>query len=385
MTIALDLFAGVGWGVACQRLGIDELGIDNDDHVVATRDHAGMTTIGRDVLEVIRGDADAPEHDILIASPPCQPFSLAGRGDGRLVSGRIAEFIHHRKFESADATLSFVEEVGERAGLVVTPLWYVAQFRPRAVLFEQVETVLGLWQYAAIALRELGYSARAFTVKAEQFGVPQTRRRAILMAWDERTDARPLAPTHSVYHQKKPGFIDPGLQRWVSMYEALGRTEALMSNYGTNGNARNRGLRYPDQPAPTLTSKGGRNKWIPWGFTSRPALTVTGHGLVTRHPTGQKIAVDRAIQSGDFVPRPPYTAETAPREDYVEREDGYLSLSAKYHPDAVNMVPVEAAVLQTFPADFWFSGPSSRQFLTIGNAVPPLLAEHLIQSIITPN
>jgi DNA (cytosine-5)-methyltransferase 1 len=40
--IALDLFAGTGWGVACQRLGIRENGVEIMPEAVASRAAAGM-------------------------------------------------------------------------------------------------------------------------------------------------------------------------------------------------------------------------------------------------------------------------------------------------------------------------------------------------------
>jgi hypothetical protein len=46
---ALDLFAGTGWGVACQSLGIHEQGVEIMPEAVASREAAGMETIYRDV------------------------------------------------------------------------------------------------------------------------------------------------------------------------------------------------------------------------------------------------------------------------------------------------------------------------------------------------
>ncbi|MCB8043673.1 DNA cytosine methyltransferase [Microbacterium oxydans] len=225
--------------------------------------------------------------------------------------------------------------------------------RPQYVALEQVPTVLPVWEAMADVLRGLGYSVWTGNLQAEQYGVPQTRKRAILMAMLDG-EVAPPEPTHSRYYSHDPQRLDANVQKWVSMGEALGldgftaekvmgrgmverfgtrpgrdatepaftiRASAggaepggfvLVSNYGTGGDPSARGIRTSDMPAPTITSKADRNKW-----------------------------------------------------------NGVRKMTA-----------AEAATLQTFPEGFEFQGGRGKQFLQIGNAVPPRLANAIVSALV---
>lgn len=423
--IALDLFAGSGWGVACKWLGIHENGVEIMPEAVATREAAGMKTIYRDVWDGLLDPSMVPDHDLHISSPPCQTFSAAGNGAGRRALSDVLTAIVEGLHEDPRRLFELTERLDPKTALVLTPLAHVFRDRPRFVALEQVPSVLPVWQACAEVMRTWGYSVEVAVLNAEQWGVPQTRRRAILVA---RNDGLPVSlptPTHSRYYSTNPTKLDDGVLPWVSMADALGKPDnlTLRSNYGTGGDSQKRGMRQAGQPAPTITSKADRMKWIDprrWGFTDRPAVTVgnaVGRGLIGG--SGAKKTVADAIEAGTFIPsqgdgssyaestritveeasvlqswprwvheRPAPTIVGTRRSeggmlvgrqlaDNSRRDVGGHQTSVGLHPGqlaAVRVTGDEGAALQSFPTPFPFQGTKTKQFLQIGNAVPPLLA-----------
>ncbi len=221
---ALDLFAGAGgWDEGVLALGVRPLGIEWDEAACATREAAGHRTVRADVAEL--DPLDYAPCDLLIASPPCQAFSAAGKGDGHkdvTVIGVVAEgFLDGRDYRA-----SYRDELAdERSLLVVEPLRWALALRPRFVAFEQVPTVLELWRQFARILGSCGYWTWAGLLLAERYGVPQTRKRAFLMASLDGPVQPPL-PTHQEYRPGVPAAeqhtLDGVLEPWVSMAEALG-------------------------------------------------------------------------------------------------------------------------------------------------------------------
>ena len=355
MIEALDLFGGVGWGVACQRVGITEYGVDNMPEVIASRGAAGMRTIFHDAWEGLEHPTVfmPPSYGMLIASPPCQTFSTTGSGVGRLALGEVMRLIETGAYAHPDLLREFGESHDPRTALVLVPLAYIFRDHPFQIVLEQVPTVLPVWEAYASVMRLWGYSVWTGMLDSERYGVPQTRKRAVLIARRDG-EARPPAPTHSRFYPKNPTKLDEGLLPWVTMSEALGvdpefdlvgnqvprgrergdyhsrpgnrpaqtitsgaRSWKIRSNYGTRGNPEVRGERRADQPAATVTSKAGRN----W---------VVGPDGGTR-----------------------------------------------------NLLDAEAAVFQSFPADFPFQGARQKRFLQIGNAVPPLLAKAILEEVLS--
>lgn len=222
---ALDLFAGTGWGVACRILGIDEVGVESMPEARATRTANGMANWLDDVWDVLEAaDPDSPEFAaaLLIASPPCQTFSMAGAGAGRKALDEVIGLIDSKAYRDPAALRAFGEAHDMRTALVLTPLTYVARHVPTFVVLEQVPTVLPVWERIAVELRSWGYSVVTGVLHAEQYGVPQTRKRAILIARADGVEARMPTPTHSKYHDRAPAKLDEAVEPWISMATALG-------------------------------------------------------------------------------------------------------------------------------------------------------------------
>lgn len=374
--VALDVFAGVGWGVACQWLGVREYGVELAPSAIRLRAANGMRTIYRDVWSGLFHEHLVPEHDLYIASPPCQTFSMAGKGEGRKALDDVQRAIFEARHEDPAALHQLTEELDPRTALVLTPLAHIYRHRPRLVALEQVPEVLPVWHAYAAVLRSFGYSVWAGIMRAEQYGVPQTRKRAILMA---RLDGKvqPPAPTHSRYYSTEPGRLDPGVEKWVSMAEALGwedddpREAHAMRGAGQTERHGERPGRRADQPALTIRANGGGNAsggfvWkVPesWVF-ERPAPTLVG----TRRSEGGML-VGRQLADGS-------RRDVGGHQTNVGLRDGMLA--------AVRVTRDEAATLQSFPAGFEWIGTKTAQFLAIGNAVPPLMAAAILGALLAP-
>jgi DNA (cytosine-5)-methyltransferase 1 len=115
---AHDLFAGPGgWDVAARDLGIDVTGVELDHDACETRRAAGLATIEDSVTD--HGPADLGRAEGLIGSPPCQTFSIAGSGSGRLALARVLDGV--KALEAGEAPLMAAHD-DPRTALVLEPL-----------------------------------------------------------------------------------------------------------------------------------------------------------------------------------------------------------------------------------------------------------------------
>lgn len=226
MTV-LDLFAGPGgWDLGARALGLNPIGLELDDAACATRRAAGLRTMQCDVAAIglKAGWLQTPVRG-LIASPPCQAWSMAGKGGGRRdkehvvrCAGELAANVDTRAEHAA-----LCED--PRSILVVEPLRWALALQPEWLAFEQVPPVLELWSMFAQILALRGYSTWTGVLEAERYGIiatcPEHDPRPALVA------GRPLSLTALAH-------ADPAAtQGWrASAPPAL--TAERASNYATS-------------------------------------------------------------------------------------------------------------------------------------------------------
>lgn len=387
----LDLFAGPGgWDEGLRVLGYQALGIEVDPVACATAEVAGHERLPADVPALDPSDFEGALG--LIASPPCQAYSSAGKGLGKRDKPRVLACARELA-DGRDTRVRHREKCKDtRSILTVEPLRWAIALRPRWVAMEQVPAVAELWAVFAELLSGHGYNCAVGLLSAERFGVPQVRKRAFLIGSLDGPVELP-APTHRSFDPRrhKPREDETHLPRWKSMAEALGWGDEpgrLRSNNTRSGQVPGGLCRSLDAPSYTVVSSS-----INWRIESQPAkgcaaatpersrrvpAACARHEERTRgvEPPGGAPAWTRRRPATTLLGDPRITAPGSwPR-------CGRRSEIVRGRPVRVSVE--QAAILQGFRHDYPWQGSRSQRFAQIGNAVPPPLAARVLSEAMRP-
>ncbi len=293
----ISLFSGAG-GI---DLGLVQAGleivwaVDNDNDSVETyRKNIGDHVICKDIAEV--SSKEIPNADIIIGGFPCQGFSMANRfrtkTDGR-----------NKLYEEM---LRIIKDK--------QPKWFVA---------ENVKGILSLdggriFKKIIEDFNKTGYNIKYKLVNMADHGVPQTRKRILILG--TRND---LSPDLEICHPEPThSEIKSGLKKWVSINEALRELKKYKS--------------FPNDV-------GSKYKTVYRNFI--------GH----RKTDGNK-----------------------PSPTILARGNGKGGVCAIPHPTKkIRLTIRESAMIQTFPIDFEFCGKVNSMYRQIGNAIPVLYGKKL--------
>lgn len=343
----LDLFSGAGgWAQALRSPGLSATGIESDPWACATARAAGHECLQADVTK-LDPHAFAPVWG-LVGSPPCQAYSKAGKNLGRADKPHVIACAHGLAVGDDSRAAHARRCRDPRSLLSVEPLRYTLALRPRWVALEQVPAVIELWRLLAELLGACGYHTATGILSAERYGVPQTRKRAFLIASRDGPVQLP-APTHRSYHPRRAETPqhEQTLKPWVSMAQALG-----------------------------------------WGMTARPAMTVVAGNK--RGGTGALQRLARERRRGAWTACRPATTIACDRRIHPPghkqcSKDPPGRYQQRRGQHAIRVTVQQAAILQGLPAGYPWHGPLTRQYTQVGNAVPPPLARAVIEQALKPS
>lgn len=346
----LDLFCGCG-GISCgfEMAGFEIIGgIDFNKDATDTfklnfpsadvRCSDISTLLDKDIKKSYRG------VDVIVGGPPCQGFSTANRYQKETDDPRNKLFFQYIRF--------------------------VNILKPKVVLIENVRGILTKDKgYAkeriTTLLKELNYELSMQVLDAAEYGVPQCRKRAIIVGirqdfLNELFDFRLLKPEPKVTVGEALSDLYPEEIDLLNKRRVESKATCAYQEYLKEGSefVYDHEIHYPAsivQERISYVKQGGNWRDVPeylWPSNRK-----------NRHSSAYK-RLSENTQSCTI--------------DTGNAHSNY------FHP-LYNRIPSirESARLQSFPDKFQFEGSRGSRFRQVGNAVPPLLAKAVADAIMS--
>jgi DNA (cytosine-5)-methyltransferase 1 len=375
----VDLFCGAG-GLShgFSRSGFRTIAaIDSDPLALRTYrvNHAHVpddAVLLRDITSLKAGELRRRvglRVNVLLAAPPCQGFSHAG-------------------FRSKPSRTGYKVTSDSRNYLFEQVITAATELTPELLLMENVPGMqsarrddLSFLEIAATKLQKIGnFRTAIWRLNAAAFGVPQDRIRYFLVA--SRLGTLPPAPAEDYQDIHRAGF-DPDALPPVTLNEAVFDLPERAAGAGTAVDRFDR---------TGSDSSRHRRYLLKFGLLSQGRL-VYNHSV--RYHNERDLELYGLLRPGeDSV----HAVERHGRRDLMRYrndvfDDKYYRLrpdrpcktivshlakdgNGYIHPHQPRSITVrEAARIQSFPDDYVFCGSPSDQWIQVGNAVPPVLAQ----------
>jgi DNA (cytosine-5)-methyltransferase 1 len=374
----LDLFCGAGgMSLGFQNAGCEILGgIDKNPHAIRTH-HRNFPNCKlkldaqpiESLINLSQLDIQPGEVDILIGGPPCQVFSLVGKGKMRSLGKQIESDIRNFLYEQ------FIR--------------FVEYYKPLFFVIENVNYLRNHWIFPTL-IADLekglpktncpypGYNISLQILIASDYGVPQIRKRLFIVG--RRKDAN-LDFKFPAVNTTSP----------ISVGEAI---EDLPELEPTRLSLRRKSTA-PKQNDSPIPYKCLPESEYQKRMRSQASETVMNH-LCRAHNDKDLYIFSIMPQGGKYKNIPEELKRYSDRifEDKYRRLESHKpswtltahmqkDCLAYIHPTQTRSISVrEAARLQSFPDHFVFDAPMTRMFELVGNSVPPLLAEAIAKPIV---
>ena len=362
--VVVDIFCGCGGlSEGFKQAGFTPvLGIDVDASAIATYERhntgcgwaADITSIsGKDIVKRSRRKS----IDVMTGGPPCQAFSTVAVAKWRSL-GRPSTLSHP------------VNQLYKEF------LRLILEVRPKFFIMENVERMFSIGDGQVIknvrSALQGKYSASFYKKDVAGFGVPQHRRRALIIGNRLGVKNPELKETHS--HEK--GSKKP----FVTVRDAISDLPRIRAGNGSCV------MKYPSSAKVSTYAAALRSK----------SNLVYSH--IARTHNDRDLKIFRMLKPGKTIKDIPSKYNPYRKDIFLDKykkqpwlrpsstvlahlsKDGLMFI----HPDKSqnrSITPREAARLQSFNDDFIFEGPRTKQYLQIGNAVPPIFAQVIAEQI----
>lgn len=342
----IDLFAGVGGlSLGFENNGFDVFLANEYDASIADaykKNHTHTQMIVGDItsldLQSVFGKYNG-QTDVVIGGPPCQGFSQKGQ----------RKTIHDER--------NFLFKYYVKVVELVHPKYFVMENVPNLLTAEKGYFLREIEEL----FNSMGYNLKTGVLNASDFGVPQNRRRAVIIG--KLNSPAPELPKPQDKH--------------VTIWDAIGDLAFLNSGEGTEEQS------YPNSP------KSDYQKML------RGNCSVLHNHVVTRHSS---LALERLAMIPPNAGKEVLPEEHLTKSIYsgtwtrMKKDEISVTITTRFdtpssgkftHPFLNRAITVrEAARIQSFPDDFVFFGTKSSQMKQVGNAVPPLLAGAIAKVIL---
>ncbi|WP_081755145.1 DNA cytosine methyltransferase [Methylophilus sp. OH31] len=318
--ITIDLFSGSGAVTAALKEAGFQVAVALDNDATACKtyrlNHQEVDLRETDICAVSVKDLPRiPNISLLVVCAPCQPFSLQNQKRNK----------------------------DPRSKLVLQSVKFITEFSPNLVFFENVPGLASSPEFRKLKrlLSPIGYKlTRVRLFDAADFGVPQRRKRCVVMASKSKSAIKLFN-----------SFTPPGIK--ATVFDAIGKLPVLKSGEQDSQDA----LHKARQHKPIVLE---RLQHIPKDGGSRSSLPE--HLQLDCHKrmgeTQTYSDVYGRMKWNDVAPTLTTGCTDVTKGRFV-------------HPDQNRAITLrEAALLQGFPLKYKFSGNSSSIARQIGNAVP---------------
>ena len=345
----IDLFAGVGgMSLGFEMAGFEVLLANEYDKEIANaykENHRRTKVIAKDITQLPLQETFGEYCgciDVVIGGPPCQGFSQKGQ----------------RKTINDERNFLFKYYV--KVVELVKPQYFVMENVPNLLTAEKGFFIKEIEEMFA----QLGYVLNAGVLNAADYGVPQNRRRAVIIGKKTKELNRKV---------KLPIKYDEK----VSVWDAISDLAYLESG---EGEIVQEYIHYPKSKY-QKKMRDGSSQLFNHQATKHSELAIERLKLVPPE-MGKEVLpseyLTKSIYSGTWSRMMKNDVSVTITTRFDTPSSGRFS-----HPFLNRAITVrEAARLQSFPDTFKFIGTKCSQMKQVGNAVPPLLAKAIAESIL---